>query len=117
MGPQTEPTTNKLDSIPHDILKKNIVIYFEKNKQDASRPALTLPALALHLAIPLKDIITYPEGGTHYALIENAKAKCENDLVERMFDKRIDKTTGLLFLKNHFGYLDIQKAVGEEERK
>jgi len=33
-----------------------------------------------------------------------------------MFDHRIDKTTGLMFLKNHFGYIDIAKALTAEEK-
>ena len=108
---------NQLDLIPHEVLKKQIVIYFETQKQDSKQPAMTLPSLALHIGIPLKDIIIYPgEGATHSALIVNAKARCENDLVERMFDHRIDKSTGLMFLKNHFGYRDIEKAISAEEK-
>lgn len=107
---------NALDLVPHEVLKKQIVIYFETNKAEIVKPALTLTALALHIGIPLKDIITYPETGIHFALIQNAKARCENDLVERMFDHRIDKSTGLMFLKNHFGYRDIEKAISAEEK-
>lgn len=107
---------NKLDLVPHDVLKKQIVIYFETQKAEASRPALTLTSLALFIGIPLKDLIIYPESGIHFPLIQNAKARCENDLVERMFDHRIDKSTGLMFLKNHFGYTDIAKALSAEEK-
>jgi len=112
----TNERVNKLDLVPHDILKKKIVIYFETQKADAARPALTLTSLALFIGIPLVDIITYPETGIHFELVQNAKARCENDLVERMFDHRIDKSTGLMFLKNHFGYTDIAKALSAEEK-
>jgi len=37
---------NQLDIIPPEILKKQIVIYFETQKADSKQPALTLPALA-----------------------------------------------------------------------
>lgn len=114
-------TQNPLDEIPNDILKKQIITYFELQKirtdlNPEPRP-LTLTGLALALGVTLKDILLYPASGLHANLISKAKGECEADLVDRMYSKKIDRATGMLLLKNHFGYLDIAKALTDEERK
>lgn len=123
MGKQEKPeknkekTNNKLDLIPKEVLKPQIVLYFEMCKTPESSKPFTLPGMALHLSVPIEDIIMYPkEGSLHSALISFAKAKCEDDLVNRMFNKSIDRSTGMLFLKNHFGYRDISNALTAEEK-
>jgi hypothetical protein len=125
MGPSEKSTTqaniDKLNEIPHDILKRQIVTYFETQKaptkQHPQPRPFSLPSLALALGVTLRDLVLYPEGGIHSSLIYNAKAVCEADLVDRMMNKMIDRSTGHLLLKNHFGYMDIQKALTDEEKK
>lgn len=115
----TENDTNKfkLDSIPHEVLSKQLIMFFNDAKQSAPPKPLTLTALSLFLNIPLKEFLLYPENGQHSSLITNAKLRCENDLVERIYNGKIDQTTGSLFLKNHFGYINMAKAMSAEERK
>jgi hypothetical protein len=116
-----ETNIESLNQIPHEILKRQIVTYFETQKlatSDTPEPRpFTLPGLALSLGVTLKDLILYPNDGVHSSLIANAKARCESDLIDRMFAKKIDRSTGLMILKNHFGYIDIAKAITAEEKK
>ena len=111
-------TKFEIDAIPKEILKGQFAAYFESKQSAKPNPLpFTLPGLAMWIKIPLREFILYPETGPLYTVIQHAKSKCENDLIDRMYKKEIDRTTGLLFLKNHFGYLDIAKALSEEERK
>jgi hypothetical protein len=110
-----------LNSRPYELLRRQIITYFENQKvQTTEHPQprpFTLTGLAMALGVTLKDLLLYPHDGPHASLLENAKGRCEADLIERMYNKSMDRSTGMLLLKNHFGYIDIQKALTEEERK
>lgn len=108
----------EIDEIPKEVLKGQFAAYFDARDRHTPSPLpYTLTGLALWTQIPLQELITYPEDGPLYTVVRHAKAKCENDLIDRMLSGQIDTSVGNMFLKNHFGYVDLAKAISAEEKK
>jgi hypothetical protein len=102
-----------LDTSP---TKKEFLLKIKEycDRQDKQNLPYTLPGLSEHIGCYLSDILEYPSGEKYSELIELAKLKCHNSIVNAMLTSKIDKTTGQMILKNHFGYtdkIDIKKDV------
>lgn len=66
----------------------------------------TLPGLAEHLCMTVDQLINFSEDDPNYPIIQRAKLKCENYLVNQSMSGRVDKSIANLMLKTYFGYTD-----------
>jgi hypothetical protein len=105
----------KIERFEKDILKRKIADYFLECESKNPKEAYTISGLAFSLSVPKKDISKYPETGKFFDLIEHTKQKIENQLIQMLLTKKIDKSVANLILINDFGYKN--QSSKQEEKK
>jgi len=73
---------------------------------DTYKKTYTLSGLAEALKWSIDEVVTYPSDGKLSKMLDHAKLKCENSLIDDALKGKVDKTTAQLILKTHFGYKD-----------
>ena len=91
-----------------DQLKEVIKDYFKNC--DNLKSTYTLPGLAEALGWSVQEIMDYPIEGDFFKVIEYAKIKCENSIIDGALKGRVDKGTANIILKTHFGYKDKKEV-------
>lgn len=109
-------STLKIDKFDKETLKEKITAYFVEC--DAKKEVYTISGLAFSLRVPKDDIKKYPENSRFTDLLTHTKQKCENQLIQMLLKKQIDKTVVNLLLINDFGFKNhVSKTEDKETKK
>lgn len=118
-------TSSKFERHSVEEFKTRVGAYFTKvNAENTRRKSerlfilpYTLPGLAEHLRVTTAFLVTYPEEGKYTDIIEYAKTKCENFILDAIFHKTIDKSLGKYLLETYHGHGLAQKDKEKERNK
>lgn len=91
-----------LDTISRQKLANRLNGFF-KEATEKNR-LCSLAAMSYWLNVPSDEIRFYPLDGKHAALINKARMRCENDIVNRMLAGTVDFRAAQMLLQGDFGY-------------
>ncbi len=115
----------RTDNLTRAEFKERVLKYFEyvgeankkKKVEGGVAIPLTPPGLAQWLNWSTEKLVTYPEDGIFFDIVELAMQQCENFIVEAIFSKSLDKGIGTLMLRTYFGYSDTKSKAEAKLQK
>ncbi len=115
----------KSEDLTKQEFKAEVMAYFKHNAEvNKTRKVergvavpITLPALAEHLGWPTTRLINYPEDGKYFEIIEFAKVKCENFLLDSIYAKTVNLAIAKMLLETYHGYGTSKQKEKENKKR